>query len=378
MKYHQNLLSVLGFLFVVFAVRAADLPAREKIAEGGWTIEFSPIDRAAAELLAAQVPRLEQIRSEAEAARIELEPPVIEARAEELAKKLAELCALPNRVEGFQKEIKKMLPTVVELKGELRDALSPRVVSIVRKSELILRLQGGEKIPLFTYDAATNLVNFGFNFKFQFDKDYAITERPERLASIPLKQSEEATPDADLAGALLKDFQEKTGYFSTMAGQMYGKMLVALGMNNVIGNVLSAEVQKGSTAQWIQSGATQWALRRLFVHALNPELAESYLWYHEQQLQSAYKNSQAINLEASPEKLSGQQQVVAYAVFRTIAEKHGNEAVTKLLAAFWKLPIEKRTSEAFKKICQKQLKESFAMFLPRGVVAEDASRKTGT
>ena len=68
--------------------------------------------------------------------------------------------------------------------------------------------------------------------------------------------------------------------------------------------------------------------------------------------------------------MSESQQAAAYAVFRTVAEKHGNETVTKLLAGFWKLKPEQRTSQAFAKICEKQLKQPLAAYLPRGVVVE--------
>ena len=375
MKYHQLVVALLSFLLGGIATRAAELSAREKIVKDGWTIEFSSVDRTVAEQLAGQVAKLEQIQTEAKRAKIELEPSVIEARAGEFAKKLAELCALPNRAGDFRKEIKRMLPTVVELRADLQKTVSPRVVSIVRKSELIRRLQAGEKIPLFSYDAATNLVNFQFKLNFKFDKDYAITERPELLTSIPLKQSEDDKPGDDSVAALLKDFQEKISSIASMAGQMYGKLVVALGYNQVIENILSEEVQSGSSAQWIQSGATHWAVRRIFVHALNPEQVETYLWHHEQWLQQAFRNSQRINLEENAEGLNGVQGVAAYAVFRIIAEKHGNEAVTRLLAAFWELPLEKRTSDAFKKICLKQLKEPLSAFFPRGVVAEPVAGK---
>lgn len=116
-------------------------------------------------------------------------------------------------------------------------------------------------------------------------------------------------------------------------------------------------------------------MRRMFVHALNPEQVESYLWFHEKQLQMAYQNTQRINLEEIPEERSAIQQAAAYAVFRTIAEKHGNEAVTKLLAAFWKLKPAQRTSQAFAKICEKQLKQPLAAYLPRGVVIEPVAEK---
>ena len=114
----------------------------------------------------------------------------------------------------------------------------------------------------------------------------------------------------------------------------------------------------------------------MFVHALNPEQVESYLWFHEKQLQLAYQNTQRINLEENPEKLSEIQQAAAYAVFRLIAEKHGNETVTKLLTAFWKLKPAQRTSQAFAKICDKQLKQPMAAYLPRGVVIEQVAMKT--
>lgn len=376
MKYLQVATTVLGFLFACVAVVAAELPPREKIEKDGWTIEFSPIDRAVAEQLAGQTAKFEQIRAGARPAKIELAPPVIEARAEELAKKLAELCALPNRSIEYSKGINRMLPAVVEMLSELEKGISSREISIVRKSELIQRLQAGEKIPLFSYDAATNLVKFEFSFKFSFDKDFKITERPQPIGSIPLKRNEDEKPGDDAAANLVKEFQEKTTYFTAMSGQMYGRMVVALGFNTVIANVLSDEVQKDSTAQWIKSGATQWALRRLLVHALNPELAESYLWHHEKLLQIAFQNANRINLEENPENLSAYQQAAANAVFRTIAEKHGNEAVTKLLAAFWKLKPEKRTSQAFTKICEKQLKQPLAAYLPRGVVIEPVADKT--
>lgn len=376
MKYHQIATTVLSFLFAGLAAPAADLPQREKIAKDGWTIEFSPIDRAVAEQLAAHVENLEQVRAAAGLPKIELESTVIEARAEELAKKLAELCALPNRAGDFQREIKRMAPAIVEIRTVLHAAASPRAVSIERKSELIQRLQVGEKIPLFSYDAATNLVSFGFNFRFTMGKDYAFDERPEALAAIPLKQSEDEKPADDPTAALLKDFREITEQLNIMTGQMSGTMAVALGFNQVIANVLTAEMPAGSSAQWIQSGARQWTLRRMFVHALNPEQVESYLWFHEKQLQIAYQNTQRINLEENPEKMSEIQQAAAYAVFRTIAEKHGNEAVTKLLAAFWKLKPAQRTSQAFAKICEKQLKQPVAAYLTRGVVIEPVAERS--
>ena len=378
MKYYQIATTVLGFLFAGPAALAAELPQREKIAKDGWTIEFSPIDRAAAEQLAAHVENLEQVRAAAGLPKIELESSVIDARAEELAKKLAELCALPNRAGDFQQEIKRMALATVETRALLHAAVSPRAVSIVRKSELIQRLQAGEKIPLFSYDAATNLVSFGFYFSFTMGKDYAFDERPEALAAIPLKQSEDEKPSSDPVNALLKDFQEKTEHFTIAGAQMYGKMIVALGFNQVIANVLTAEMPDGSSAQWLQSGARQWAVRRIFVQVLNPEQVESYLWFHETQLKSAYQNTQRINLEESPEKMSDIQRAAAYAVFRTIAEKHGNEAVTKLLAAFWKLKPAQRTSQAFAKICEKQLKQPLAAYLPRGVVIEPVAEKSKT
>ena len=375
MKYHHFAATVLGFLFVSLAARGTELPQREKIAKDGWTVEFSPVDRAAAEQLAGKVTELERIRTEAQPAKIELEPAVIDARSEELAKKLEELCALPNRTGDFQQEIKRMAPAIVEIRAVVHAAWSPRAVSIVRKSELVQRLQEGEKIPLFSYDAATNLVSFGFNISFTMGKDYAFAERPIPLTAIPIKQSEGKKPADDSTAALLKDFQQLTGDLNTM-DPMYGKMVVAFGFNQVVGNVLSAEMPASSPAQWIQTGARQWAVRRMFVHALNPEQVESYLWFHEKQLQIAFQNTQHINLEESPEKPSEIQQAAAYAIFRTIAEKHGNEAVTKLLAAFWKLKPAQRTSQAFVKICEKQLKQPLATYLPRGVVIEPVAGKS--
>lgn len=376
MKGHPVVSLFFGCFLAGLSARAAEPPQREKIAKDGWTIEFSPVDQAAAGQLAGKVTELERIRNEAQSAQIELEPAVIEARAEELAKKLAELCALPNRAGDFQQEIKRMAPAIVEIRAVIRAVVSPRAVSIVRKSEIIRRLQAGEKIPLFSYDAATNLVRFDYKFTFTMGKDYMFNERPEALAAIPLKQGEDEKPADDPTSTLLKDFQGKTEGFNIMAGQMYGKMVVALGFNQVIANVLVAEVPAGSSAQWIQSGVRQWAVRRMFVHALNPEQVESYLWFHDKQLQMAYQNTRHINLGENPEKLSAIQQAAAYAVFRTMAEKHGNESVTKLLAAFWKLKPTQRTSEAFVRICGKQLKQPLAVYLPRGVVIEPVAEKS--
>jgi hypothetical protein len=378
MKYPQIAATVLGILFADLAARSAELPQREKIAKDGWTIEFSPVDRVAAEHVALQVEKLEQIRAAAGLARIELEPAVIDARAEELAKKQAELCALPNRALDFQQEIKRMVQAVVEMRAVINSAASPRAVSIVRKSELIQRLQAGEKIPLFSYDAATNVVNFGFNLSFtmRMGNDYAFNERPEALASIPLKQSEDEKQADDPTAALLKDFQEVTERLTMVAGQMHGRSVVAFGFYNAVANVLSAEVPAGSSALWIQSGVSQWALRRTFVHALNPEQVESYLWYNEKQVQAMYQRTQRINLDENPGNLSAMQQAAAYAFFQTIAEKHGNEAVTKILARFWKLNLAERTSQAFATICEKQLKQPLAAYLPRGVVIEPVAEKS--
>lgn len=375
MKPRQILVVFLGLFFAAFAAPAADLPPLEKIEKDGWTIEFSLEDRALAEQLAGRVADFERIYGENAKSMIELEPAVIEARAGDFSRKLAELCALPDREEDFRKEIGRMRPTVVDLLAEFRAATSPRAVSVVRKAELIRRLQAGEKIPNHTYEAATNRVNFSFNFNFSFDRDYAITERPERLLVLPLNKRGDEAPTGDPVEALLKEMQETARALSNMGSQMYGKMVVAIGFNSVVANVLAKEIPPDSPAAWIQSGATQWALRRLFIHALNPELAESYLWYHEKQLQNAFRSTQRVALEEKSKELSALQQAAAYAVFRTIAEKHGNEAVSKLLAAFWKLKPAQRTSAAFGKICQKQLKQPLSAYLSRGVtIAPDVAK----
>jgi hypothetical protein len=146
--------------------------------------------------------------------------------------------------------------------------------------------------------------------------------------------------------------------------------MAGLRIQSVLKDVLSKETRGNPKMWWLNVGVTFWVRQQLLIMIYKPETAKRYQIGLDQSLEDELKAPHVLNMEKDPKDSEDHQVFLAYAIFRTIAEKHGNEAVTKLLAAFWKLPVEKRTSEAFKKIVQKQLEQPLSAFLPRGVVAE--------
>jgi hypothetical protein len=351
----------------VVAARSADLPPRETIASDGWVIEFSPADRPTAEKLADRIGRLEQARSAAAAFNLEFAPAIVEARSAELAQKMADLCALPSRRKDFESELRQMAAGFTRLEEELAKAVFPRAVAVWRKSELIQRLGAGEKVAGFSFDVAANQVNFGYNPQWTLDKDYVVTKHPEAIGALPVKIPEEVTATEEAVATLEKDFQNMCSLFGTMAASGLRSQIL-IEMQNAAGKILEAQMPGDPSVKWISAGAARWAARQVLVQTNSPQVADRYTFLWDEALRSAMQEAKPLDLEAWPDKQdSGQRYAMAVQVFRNVAEKHGNAAITRWLGEFWRLPPAQRTSVKFRRLYEKLFREPLEAEAPAGV-----------
>ena len=366
MKSFRCSLLVGGLLFVTASAWPADVPPRETVTKDGWTIECSPIDRPAAERLAAQTARLDQIVQQSTATKIELEPSALAARAGEFAQKISELCAMPARQDDLQAELVRLAAGLTELQIVSRQAYFPRAIAIWRKSELIRRLGSGEKIGGFAFDPATKEVSFSAAASFNLDAQYHVAGTGEPLKAIPVKQKEEG-PSPESAEGLIDVFRGNVGGLEAMNGWLI-RLSVGGGLQMAIRQVLQKEVSKDPAARWIASGTAGWVTRLLILRETSPQVAERYTLAEQQRLASQGKLQQ-VKLEQWPSDNDGAYVLAAARVFRNIAEKHGNPAVTQVLTAFWRLPPAQRTSKSFRKLYQQLLKEPVEAEAPESTLS---------
>jgi DNA-binding FadR family transcriptional regulator len=132
--------------------------------------------------------------------------------------------------------------------------------------------------------------------------------------------------------------------------------------------VLQKEVSKDPAARWIASGTAGWVTRLLILRETSPQVAERYTLAEQQRLASQGKLQQ-VKLEQWPSDNDGAYVLAAARVFRNIAEKHGNPAVTQVLTAFWRLPPAQRTSKSFRKLYQQLLKEPVEAEAPESTLS---------
>ena len=355
-----------AMLLATAATSAAELPPREMMAKDGWTIEFSPVDRPTAEKLAARAGELEHARSAAVGLNFELSPAALGTRSAELAQRLSDLCALPDRRADFQAEVARLAVGLGGLEGEIAAAVFPRSIAIWRKSELIQRLGAGEKIAGFSYHAAGNDVSFDFNPHWTMDKNHAVTEHPEPIGVLPVKQPEDVVVTDAAIATMMNDFQG-------LCGALGGTMTLGLrvqtfgGIETGVRKILETESTADPSAKWISVGVARWVARQALVQTTSPQVADRYTVLADRTLQAAMQKPDPIDLEAWPAAQESHHYAAANQIFRNIAEKHSLAAVTRLLAEFWKLPPAQRTSAEFRQLYRHLFQESLEAEVPVGV-----------
>ncbi|MDD2764609.1 MAG: hypothetical protein PHE83_11605 [Opitutaceae bacterium] len=134
-----------------------------------------------------------------------------------------------------------------------------------------------------------------------------------------------------------------------------------------VGKVLETQLADDPSNKWIWVGGAPCVARRVLVEITSPQVADRYTALFDRLLQGAKQDATPISLEAWPAEQETRHVAVAVQIFRNIAEKHGNAAVTQLLAEFWKLPPERRTSIEFRQLYRKLFREPLEAEAPSGV-----------
>lgn len=336
--------------------------AAKSLERGGWTIEFSPDDRLAAEALAERVEYLKKRYVEATGMSIALGPEEFEKRRAELAAKLAQLCGFPERTREIEEEFARLSPALQELRSSIHAAFFPRAVAIWRPDEVRQRLAAGESIPGFVWDEAGGGAKLELLFNWEISKDYGVSKTISAPAAIVLRQ-EEPVKSASVT-ELLKNFDQWMEMGIETAAAAPGQALrtgVAIGLRKMVG----ADWENHAADRWIREGLIGWAWRETVVQAVPWKRAPRYAVVIPQLLVPVGTDRDArLRLEEWPEKDDGERGLYAIQVFCSIAERHGADAVPRLLTEFWKLAPPERTTQSLKQIYRERMSESLEMRAP--------------
>lgn len=359
------------------SVYAEDLPAREKLEQGGWTIGFSPADRPIAEGLASHLADFEKRFVAIETTKFELGPAEVEARAAELALAFAKFCGLPGREEDFQREIERSLPHIRELQAKMRAAFLVRSIEIWRAAEVRERNRTAEKLPGLVWDEKTGKAQRRARFNWTLNAhDYSIATNVSVVPAtmLVLEKTEGVRPAVE---ALVKDFEN----WSESVRVFYrdgGAEVIRRTMSVVASNLLRSECAAAVSNTWICAGVGGWAWREWVVTILPAKSVDRYA-LRVAQLPVPILGGKPINLETWPRDREDDAWNMARQVFCNIAERHGAESVSRLMGEFWNLPKADRTSANLKRVYWQLVHEPLEERAPwrsLGVPDENAARLT--
>ena len=342
---------------------AEAFPAREYLEAKGWTIGFAPGDRAVAEGLMPRTAVFEKRLGEIDAIKSELGVAELERRGGELAKSAATISRLPGREEDFLREMGRATGSVKELAGVLRDVLYMHKIEIWRTAEVRQRLAAGGKIEGFRWDekAKRPTVDFSLNWQIIGD-DYHLTKNIQMPRAIFLRLEGKGDVKAQVT-ALTKDLDAWSEVVQQLQGQMT-PLAVRMSMPMALHAVLNKECVDEPASRWIREGLAGWLWREIVIQAVSAKAAGDYA-VTIAQLPVARAGDKAINLESWPEKDAGDYPVRAAQVFVNIAEMDGMKALEKLLEAFWRLPVEERTSANLRRLYREQMKTGIEARAPQ-------------
>lgn len=349
---------------------AAERPARERIEAQGWTIGFAPADRAVADGIAKKLPDFKKRMAAIAGAKMELNGEGLESRAGELAKKAATAGGLPEREADFQREFQRAAAAVRELDEALNAALFIPAIEVWRTGEVLERMRAGEKLPGFTWDAKENrpTVNFRFNWKIS-PEDFRVTKTIELPPAIYLRLEKPA--DSTAVSAVLKDLEGWASVVQQTSGQAR-PLIVRLSGSVAIGRVFKSVIANEPATTWVREGLSGYVWREVVRKSVSAKAADGYAVLVAQ-LPVARTGDKPFNLEIWPEQNGEDHAMMARQVFLNIVDADGPEVLAKLLEAFWKLPLEERTSASFRRLYREQTKLGIEARAPRrslGAVAK--------
>ncbi len=361
MKMTRWLGAILG-LGWAFAAHAAEQPAREYREVSGWSIGYAPDDSAAADAVAKQVEAFGQRLAQVEAIQHELGAEQVEARLDELAKKTAQICGLPAREADFRREYARAVTSAREWRNVVHQVVARKKIEIWRGDEIYRRLGAGETIEGFAWDAATKQASVNFRVNWVVSPDtYKLTTDIAMPAAYPLKLEGTTSAESQLP-KLTKDLDN----WANIITQVFGNtepLAVRAALSVAMRKVLKTECPDNPASNWIDDGLIGWTWRELILQVVPRKAASKYTDVVAQ-LPVPKAGDAPYNLEVWPEHEQGAYPLIARQVFINIAESDGPDAMPHLLAAFWKLPVEKRTTAGLKTVYREQTKNALETRAP--------------
>jgi hypothetical protein len=321
----------------------------------GWTIGFAAADRELAERVAKQINHFERRVGQLEAQILGFGPAEIEAQSAGIAADLARWCALPEREAEFESEIARLLPQLRAFRSELKRVIAVRALEIWRVEEVRERLQAGGELPGLTWNDAERRAKQQAHFHAVLNPpDYVITAKTNIPPAMMLPLINTANVRAG-AHELMKAFDSWVDVLQHVQREL-DAIMVRTGLSAVAGNVIFRECSNDSSTRWIAEGLGRWAWRETAFTRVPPKEVERYALFAAQ-LPVGRAGQPWLRLDQWPEAQHDDAAMMARQVFCNIEERHGSEAIPRLMAEFWQLPQQERTTAALKTIYRRLMNE---------------------
>jgi len=336
--------AVLGL--TALSVGATDFPVREELKQDGWTIGFAPDDRALAEALANHIGDFEERYVAIESAKPDFGPADLELRAAELAAHAAAWCALPGKEPEFEQVFQQAASRARDTRTQVRAALLVRAIEIVRTDEIAARFATNEGNPGVRWIESEKRLVLDAHINLQSNfVNGEIAVSVIAPAAVMLQIEVEAEPQ-EIVDALVANFDRWAGVFES-SGADPVPTTIRVASNAGIGRIVAPEITSDLSSRWIIAGLSHWVWRELVFTTLRPEGANRYATMVPLLLVPTAK-AEPLNLEQWPTENEDFHVDRGFQVFLNIAEHHGKEAIPQLMAQFWKLPSEQRTTAGLK------------------------------
>lgn len=348
---------LLAVCVVESSLHAETLPPRQRLEREGWSIGYSPADETIAHRLAERLQGFEKIYTESVAAH-DRDLAEFSARAGVLGATAASVSALPERAPEMRRVLEQLGPALRDASVATQRTFLLRSLEIWRIPEVARRLQAGETLTGFSWDDQTRRATLRLSVAWHPNRsDGRVVADFEVPSAVPLGLEGE-TDETQAVGALVKHFAQWADFAKSVDASVFS-MFAPLKLREVV----VGECAPAADSRWIAEGVASWAWREAVMTALPADRSDRYAIVVAQ-LPVRRAGQPLLRLEQWPEVDDAPHRAMACQLFCNIAEHHGADAVTRLLAEFWKLPAEQRTSASFRAVYHELFQEPLELRAP--------------
>lgn len=368
-------------LLLCCARLGAELPQRKIFQFGEYTIEASVGDEVYVEALAK---KLADYRPP-EASATSLESPRLSVA--DLAKRKDYFLQQAARQLGLAQPTERMKSVFGQVQalwadiGYLKPRGIPRRFAVWRKSELIARIDAGEKIPNFSKQA-DGMVNFSFNWDFNFKPELTLGQRQAEVDAaweklvwpVKIDETKALSPeqDADASLAAFRQYSDGVQNMSSLTMQ-----------RSITFNVLHETVEAGvvwhyltsKDRRWFCDGVANYVAWKMIQAEVGPEEARGY-YDLPAELAKYTAAASSVDLAAWPaaedlknasyrEDLNTANYAFATQVIAEVCAKHGDSILPRLFTEIGKTPREKATMDTVYRAFKKLTREDLRAYLPK-------------